>query len=145
MTLQTQLINSGNHSTDRVGFKITKSCPQGINETMHSLGRGESINLDLSAGEGIDLFCTDVVHGSGNVRPMTAGLLLTEGPGGKMVDADFGDPNSSRSRRVKALLAAVINEMSVIEGSGLPGAPDARIAITLAKRAADAANAASDY
>ena len=128
MTLRTKLINTGNHKTDRLRIKVTSGNSGSETEAIHSLGRGESVDLNFSAGEGMELFCTDVIHGAGNVRSMTAGLLLTEGPGGKMMGTDFGDC-MSRPDRIRSLAAALVNEIHVMKvhalSSGMEENPDA--------------------
>ena len=108
MTVRLQVINVGNHPDDVVRLKRGDG-------RIYSLERGESV--DFNKGGRFDHL--DSIHGSGEeCRTHEAMALCRDGPGDKIIRATFNPSGSSGVDRLKALAAALINEIDVQSKDG---------------------------
>ena len=122
MTATLFLINGGNHPNDKVALKI------GDRPTVHCLSHGEFVPLNVSQGQSVTVTCTDINHGSGDCHDFKPSILMTEGPGFKMLRVPGGVKGIFG--RIQALCVALINELHVLRGNNPECARLASIAIT---------------
>lgn len=103
MTVSVNIMNVGNHPDDRV-----------------TLERANGTIVELARGEGLEMYRGDTVtyageeHGSGELCRDHIGMAVcVEGPGRGLVRTDFNPSNNTGVDRLKALSAALINEIEV--------------------------------
>ena len=110
MTVQTSIINHGNHPKDTVTIEITDG-HSGVKESI-DLPHGKSMFMHASEQYKI----THNEHGSGaECRSHKAVALQSEGPGAALVRTDFNPSEMGDIDSIKVLAAGLIN---VIDAKG---------------------------
>ena len=104
MTIAVALVNCGNHADDMI--VVTGGAADRL-----PLKRGESIELRPD----IDYRFGEVEHGGDETcRQHHAMAVMAEGPGDRIVRSAFNPSGSGKVDRIKALAAALINEIDAL-------------------------------
>ena len=104
MTVAVAIVNCGNHADDTIVVSDRV-------ERFTTLKRGESVGID----ESVSYVFRVENHGGGETcrlhEPMA---VMAEGPGAKLVRSEFNPSGSGAVDRIKALSAALINEIDAL-------------------------------